>query len=610
MANATSESFAFKTEIQELLHLIVHTLYTHQEIFLRELLSNATDALSKVQFESLTNPDLYDKDQPLEIEIEIDNKLKMLTITDTGVGMTRDQLIQQIGTIAHSGTKKFLNEIKNMKDASAPDLIGQFGVGFYSVFMVADYVTLETRSMETDAAAVRWESDGSGSYTLSTSERRRRGTSITLKLKKEFEEFLEESRIKQLINQYSNYLPFPVLLGKERVNQPEALWRKPKADISEDEYNEFYKQITNDYQDPIFVEDIASEAPVQFRALLYVPPRAPVEFAGDEAEHGVKLYAKRVFIQDHCKQLLPRFLRFMRGMVDSEDIPLNVSREMIQNDRNILKINKVITKKVIDALKKLGETDEEAYLKVWGQHGRFIKEGVHSEAELRDKLLPLLRYTTTKSERKPNATLEGYVSRMNDTQKAIYYAVGDSVDQLMRSPQLEYFQKHDIEVILATDPLDDLVFTQLPPFQEKRFINVESGDLDLPKSDDEKADDASLSDSLKQLKDKVRSVLQEQVNEVRFGHHLEKAPCRFYNASGGMSHAVKKMVFQMDGLSIPMKRDLELNPNHPLILALAENKDGEDQEKRIRLLFHLAHLAEGQVFEPQELAELITPYLS
>ncbi len=609
MASSTAESFTFKTEIQELLHLIVHTLYTHQEIFLRELLSNATDALSKVQFESLTNAELYDKDQPLQIDIKLDEKLKMITIEDTGLGMTRDSLIEQIGTIAHSGTKKFLAELKQSKNVDSPELIGQFGVGFYSVFMVADYVTIETRSMDRDAAAVRWESDGTGSYTLAPSDRRKRGTEITLKLKPEYEEFLNEHRIKHLVSQYSNYLPFPVMLNDERINEKEALWRKSKADISDDDYKEFYKQIGSDYQDPLFWEDISSEAPVQFRSIAYIPKRAPAEFAGDDSDHGLKLYAKRVFIQDQCKQLIPRFLRFLRGLVDSEDIPLNVSRETIQNDRNILKINKIITKKIIDALRKKGDSDEAAYLEFWKQYGRYIKEGVHSEIDLRDKLLPLLRYHSTKESDVPSVTLSAYVERKVEGQEAIYYAIGESADQLRKSPHLEFFLEQGIEVLLATDPLDDLMLGQLEPFQELAFVNVESGELKLPERLKEETQPIEVEGELKQLQEKVKATLQEHINEVRFSKQLKQSPCRFYNADGGMSHSVKKMMLQFEGMGVPMKRDLELNPEHPFVLSLAKQVEDEGVTDRIKLLYHLANLLEGQVAEPQELAQLIIPLL-
>lgn len=611
MTGATAaESHTFKTEIQELLHLIVHTLYTHPEIFLRELLSNANDALSKVQFESLTNAELYDKDQPLQVDLVCDKKLKMLTVKDTGVGMSRDELIQQIGTIAHSGTKKFLNGLKEAKDKqAAPELIGQFGVGFYSAFMVADYVTIDTKSMVRDEPAVRWESDGQGSYTIAPSDRRTRGTEITLKLKDEFTEFLEEERIKHLVNQYSNYLPFPVKLGDEQINQTEALWRKQRSDIKQEDYASFYQQLTGDYQEPLISEDIASEAPVQFRALIYVPKRAPMEFAGDEHDHGVKLYAKRVFIQDRCKALLPKFLRFLRGLVDSEDIPLNVSREMIQNDRQITKINHIITKKVIAALRKTGEKDPETYLEFWKQYGRFIKEGVHSEHSLREKLLPLLRYSSTQSSEDAEVTLAAYAERKVEGQNAIYYAVGDSVEQLRKSPHLEFFLEKNIEVLLATDPMDDLLLSQLEPYQDLKFINVESGDLDLPEKFREESATVNAEGPLKKLEEKVKATLQDHINQVRFSKQLKQYPCRFYNAQGGMSHSVKKMVFQVEGMAIPLKRDLELNPEHPFVASLSEQVESEGVEDRIKLLYHLANLLEGQVEEPQELASLIMPML-
>jgi len=608
MGSVTEEKFEFKTEIQELLHLIVHTLYTHKEIFLRELLSNAADALSKVQFETLTNPDIYDKDQSLDITLKIDKENKTLKVIDTGVGMSHDQLIQQIGTVAHSGTKQFLEQVK--KKQSSPELIGKFGVGFYSVFMVADKVTIDTKSYLEKDEAVFWESDGKGAYTVRPSQRRKRGTEITLHLKEDAQEYLETYRIEQLVRQYSNYLPFNVMLDDKKINQPEALWRKPKKDITEDEYKEFYKQVSMDFQDPLHWEHLSLEAPVQFSAIVYIPSKAPYESYHQPMEHGLKLYAKRVFIQDDCKSLLPNFLRFLKGVVDSEDIPLNVSRETIQNDLNIVKINKVITKKVLDALKKLARDDQERYLEFWEQHGRFLKEGAHSDFAHREKIIPLLQFHSTQQADKPSVTLAQYREGCIEGQKAIYYAIGDSLSQLRRSPHLEFFQKHGIEVLLLTEPMDDLVLTALGEYESLKFINVESAELELPDELKKEVDDVEVKGDLKKLEDKVRSVLQDKVNKVRFSRLLSDSPCRFFNAEGGMSHTVRKLMMNMDGVpQTPLKRDLELNPEHPFVVALSNRLGDESVDDGIKLLFHLANLLEGSIDEPQELAGLITPLL-
>lgn len=608
----TQEQFEFKTEIKELLHLIIHTLYTHKEIFLRELLSNAADALSKVQFEALTNTDLYDKDQALDIQIKLDKEGKTLTVEDTGIGMTRDQLVAQIGTIAHSGTKRFMSQLADNKDKkSLPELIGQFGVGFYSVFMVADKVTIETKAAEDDAPAVIWESDGLGSYTLADSERRKRGTAITLHLKEDESEFLEKYRIQSLIKQYSNYLPFPVILEEETVNTPEALWRRSKSDLKEEDYHEFYKQIGGDWQDPMMYEHVSADAPVQFSSVLYVPQMAPSEYYGqDTVEHGLKLYVKRVFIQDQCKELVPKFLRFLKGVVESEDLPLNVSRESIQSDRNITKINKILTKRFLDSLAKLADKDAEAYLKFWKQFGRFIKEGVHSEFALRDKLLGLLRFNSTKQAEEPTVTLKDYVANKTEDQKAIYYAVGESLDQLRRSPQLELFTKNDIEVLLMTQPMDDMVLNSLGEYESMKFINVESGELDLPEDIKKEAEEVEVDEDLTKLKDKVREVLQDKVNEVRFSRTFTDSPCKFYNAGGGMSHNVRKMMMNMDGFGgAPLKRDLDLNPDHRFVQTLAGRLENDSIKDQIQLLYHVACLLEGSLEEPQELAGLILPLL-
>ena len=616
MTAATEETFEFKTEIKELMHLIVHTLYTHKEIFLRELLSNASDALSKVQFEALTNPDIYDKDQVLDVQISVDEKKRLLIIEDTGVGMTRDQLVTQIGTIAHSGTKRFMkelaeNEQKAEKDKkSMPELIGQFGVGFYSAFMVADKVFIETKSIETDAPAVAWESDGTGSYALRESERRKRGTIITLHLKKEAKEFAEETRIKGLVEQYSNYLPFPVMFGEDEINKHEALWRKSKKDLKEEDYHEFYKQVSTDWQAPMHYEHFSGDAPVQFSSVLYMPEKAPMEYYGQEQnEHGLKLYVKRVFIQDDCKALLPRFLRFLRGVVESEDLPLNVSRESIQNDANITKINKVLTRKVLSALKKMTKKDD-LYLKFWKQFGRFLKEGVHSETAYKDKLLPLIRFYTSKNTDEPTGSFAAYIANKKEDQKAIYYAVGEKVEQLRRSPHLELFQRNDIEVILLTEPMDDMIFNQIGTHEEMKLINVESGDLELPEDLKKEVEEVEVSEDLDKLKEKVKEVLTDHVNEVRYSKALSDSPCKFYNAGGGISHNVQKMMFNMDGMSgFPMKRDLELNPENSYVKALAGRLDNDSVDDQIKLLLHMASLLEGSLDDPQELAALILPLL-
>ena len=621
MSQVTEEKHEFKTEIKELLHLIIHTLYTPKEIFLRELLSNAADALSKVQFESLTNPNIYDKDQPMEVNISVDKDMKSLTVEDTGIGMSHDELIAQIGTIASSGTRKFMKvldeakEGKNKKERQAlPDLIGQFGVGFYSVFMVADKVVVETKSIDADAPAVRWESDGEGSYTIAESERRKRGTQITLFLKSDAEDYLNDHRIKNLVKQYSNFIPFPVKMEDEEINTHEALWRSDKRKCKKEDYDEFYKQNCADWQDPMMHLHTTGDAPVQYSAILYTPQRAPMEFYGqNEEDHGLKLYVKRVFIQNSCKELIPKFLRFLKGVVETEDLPLNVSRETIQSDVNITKINKIITKKYLQSLEKMAKKEPEKYQEFWGQFEKYIKEGVHSEYALRDKLLPLLRFHSTKKTDKPEVTLESYVEGKVEDQKAIYYAVGESLDQLRRSPHLELFLKNDIEVLLMTMPMDDMVLSTLGEYKEMKFINVESGDLDLPENLKKEVEEVEVGEDLDKLKEKVKTVLSEKINEVRFSKALTDSPCKFYNKDGGMSHSVRQMMKEMGGgLQMPgadLKRDLELNPEHQFIQALSARLDADGADDQIRMLYHLASLLEGNLEEPQELAGLILPLL-
>lgn len=625
MTTATEEQFEFKTEIKELMHLIVHTLYTHKEIFLRELLSNSSDALAKVQFQALTNPDIYDKDLSLEITISCDEKAGTLTVEDTGVGMTREQLVTQIGTIAHSGSKRFLKELAeqesddtNKEKKSLPELIGQFGVGFYSAFMVADKVTIETRSIEAAAEAITWESDGTGSYTIKESERRKRGTMITLHLKKAEKEFGSEDRIKSLVSQYSNYLPFPVMMGEEELNKSQALWRRPKKELKEENYKEFYKQVSHDWQDPMHFEHYSGDAPVQFASVLYIPQSAPTEHFGQgENEHGLKLYVKRVFIQDDCKELVPRWLRFLKGVVESEDLPLNVGRESIQSDANIKKINKVLTRKFLASLKKMSEKKPDDYITFWKQYGRYIKEGLHGGTEYKDKLLPLLHFYSTRHQEKPSGTLADYVANKKEDQKTIYFAVGERLDNLKRIPHLELFYKNNIEVILMTEPIDDMILTQLGEYESLKFINVESGDLELPEEVKKEVESVEVGEPLEKLKEKITEILSEQVSEVRYSRALTDSPCKFYNAQGGMSHSVKKMMYGsgngmmgMGGLpGMGMKRDLELNPEHPFIKTLSGRLDNESVGDQIKLIYHMASLLEGGLEDPQELASLLLPLL-
>ena len=611
MSTTMEEKHEFKTEIKELLNLIIHTLYTQKEIFLRELLSNSADAMSKVQFEGLTNADYYDKDQPLEVKISVDKEAKTLTIEDSGIGMTRDQLIKQIGTVAHSGTKRFMKELTENKDKKElPELIGQFGVGFYSVFMVADKVTLETRSIEADAVGVRWESDGTGSYVIADSDRSKRGTLITLHLKDDADEYLEDERVKHLVKQYSNYLAFPVVMGEDKLNDSEALWRKSKSDLKEDDYKDFYKQVATDWQEPMHHEHYTADAPVQFSAVLYIPKSAPHDYY--QEENGLKLYVKRVFIQEDCKALIPKFLRFLKGVVESEDLPLNVGREAIQNDANITKINKILTKKLLGSFKDLAEKKPEEYQVFWKQFGRYIKDGVQSENTYRDKLLPLLRFYSTKDSDNPSISLKDYVANKKEEQKAIYYAVGERRDQLRRSPHLELFLKNDIEVLLLTEPMDDMILSSIGNFEDHKFINVESGDLELPEALKKEVEEVEVGEDLEKLKERIKEVLTERVSEVRFSKSLTDSPCKFYNASGGMAHSVRKWMYgNMEGGmgGIPMKRDLELNPEHQFVKALSGRLENESINDQINLLFHMASLLEGSLEEPQELAALLLPLL-
>jgi molecular chaperone HtpG len=440
---------------------------------------------------------------------------------------------------------------------------------------------------------------------VSESPRSARGTTITLQLKADMDEYLEDYRIRSLVQKYSNYLPFPILLTGERINQPTALWRQPKKDITAEQYAEFYKQISFDFQDPLHWEHIESEAPVQFRALIYIPRESPFPLGERDAAHGLKLYAQRVFIQDECKALLPGFLRFLKGVVESEDIPLNVSRESVQNDANIQKINKIISKRILEALATLAEKKTADYQDFWQQYGRFLKEGLSREFALRDKILPLLRFHSSREDEKTLVGLQQYVARKVEGQQTIYYLYGENMAQLRRSPHLEALRAAGMEVLLIDDPMDDLILSQQPSFEGLSWLNAESADLKIPEhlASKKAADDGA--GEWAALVQKVKAVLQDRVQSVSFTSALQDSPCRFVNAEGGVSHAVRKMMISMGKGEEVLKRDLELNPKHALIQRLARQLESPDIEGEIKLLFHLACLLEGEAADPRELADLI-----
>lgn len=602
------EEFQFQAEMEQLLHLIVHALYTHREIFLRELISNASDALNKIRFRMLTDKNVLDPDADLKITIEVDPKEGHFAIEDTGIGMTRDELIREIGTVARSGTLEFLKQLQQQKGAVDASLIGQFGVGFYSVFMVADEVTIETRHADPDSKAYRWRSRGTGTFTIEEIDRPNRGTRISFKLKEDAREFSDPERVKQIIKRYSNFVDFPIYLGKEQVNRVTALWQLPKGEIKEEELVEFYKFIANDFNPPLAHLHLSLEGAVSFKALLFIPETAPPVFLRDDLEKSVHLYSRKVLIQEHSKELLPEYLRFVRGVVDSEDVPLNVSREWVQSSPVITKIRQVLTGKILSWLEDLAKNEPRKYLQFYKNFGSLFKMGVNADFEHRDRIIKLLRFETTLTEPDEPISLQQYVERMKTDQKAIYYLTGEHRDLLLKNPKLEYFLANEIEVLLLTDPVDVFVVPSIGEFDGKPVQSIEQAELDtgtVEKS--EEALSANLSDNLIQV---FKQVLGDRVEDVVVSRRLVSSPVILVAGKEGLDSQMEKMMKLLDRDFKGSKKVLEINPTHPLIKNLARLALGDGQNSLLRScilqLYEGAQLLEGNLESPAEFVQRMT----
>jgi len=592
MTNAKKRKF--KTEVQQLLDLVVHSLYSNKDIFLRELISNASDAIDRARFESLSDQAILEDDPEWKVKIRVDKDARLITVSDNGIGMSADEVEKNIGTIANSGTRKFLEQLQKTKGAIPPDLIGQFGVGFYSAFMVADRVTLVTRRAGDPEAGLRWESSGAGSYTMQEAAKEKRGTDVTLHLKEDMDEYLEEWKIRKIVKQFSDFVEHPVTMdiqreetprdeegkpleGAERevtieeetLNSRKALWQRPREEIKDEEYNEFYKHISHDFQDPHEVIHWNVEGVTEFRALLYIPQRVPLDFFMPDAKHrGVQLYVRRVFITDNCEELLPGYLRFLRGLVDSSDLPLNISREMLQEDRLIRVIRKNVVKKVLDTLAGMREKNRDKYVEFWQQFGPVLKEGVHLDLENREKLQELLLYESTKTEEGKFVSLQEYVERMPDEQKAIYYITGDERKALENSPHLEALRSGDCEVLFMTDPVDEWVVQGLMTYNEKPLKSVAKGDVDLASGEDEEAANKAREEAEGKYKDLVECVkdaLGDKVREVRLSQRLTESACCLVSDEHAIGAHMEKILRAIHQDVPAAKRILELNPNHQLV---------------------------------------------
>ncbi|MBU1236252.1 MAG: molecular chaperone HtpG [Gammaproteobacteria bacterium] len=611
---ASRETMGFQAEVKQLLHLMIHSLYSNREIFLRELISNASDACDKLRFEALHNAALFENDSDFAIKVSHDETAKTITIADNGIGMNRDDVIAHLGTIAKSGTREFFSALTGDQQKDA-HLIGQFGVGFYSSFIVADKVTVVSRRAgEAADQGVRWESDGGGEYSVEMVDKPARGTEITLHLREGQDDLLSSWKLKSIIRKYSDHIVQPIRMKAEKwdeekkaqvqtdeeetVNQASALWARPKGDITEDQYKEFYKHVGHDFDEPLAWTHSRVEGKTEYTQLLYIPGRAPFDLWDRQSRHGVKLYVRRVFIMDDAEQLMPQYLRFVRGIVDSADLPLNVSREILQESKDIEAIRKGCTAKVLGLLDDLAENRKEDYAKFWGEFGRALKEGVGEDFSNKDKLAKLLRFASTQADTpEETVSLADYVSRMKEGQDKIYYVTAETFNAAKNSPHLEIFRKKGIEVILLSDRVDEWVVSHVTEFDGKQLVSVAKGGLDLGSLEDEaeKKEQEAAAGEFKELTDKIAQSLGEKVKEVRVTHRLTDSPACLvadeHDLSGNLARILKAA-----GQKAPdMKPIMEINPKHPVVLRLKyeDGKEGGRFSDWASVLFDQALLAEG-----------------
>jgi molecular chaperone HtpG len=588
-------TFQFQAEVKQLLRLMVHSLYSNREIFLRELISNASDANDKLRFEALSRPELMG-DKPLEIRVSVDPQRRVLAVTDTGIGMTREEVIDNLGTIARSGTGQFLERLSGDQKKDA-QLIGQFGVGFYSAFIVADEVTVTTRRADAPAEqGVRWVSSGEGEYSVAAVERAERGTTVELKLKSDAEEFLDPLRLRALIRKYSDHIAFPVHMAgadssDETVNRAKALWTRPRAEISDAEYQEFYKHIAHDAEDALIWSHNRVEGKREYTSLLYVPARAPFDLWNRESPKGVKLYVQRVFITDQATQFLPLYLRFVRGVVDSSELSLNVSRELLQQDEAIGAMRSALTRRVLDMLEKLASESPEKYATFWSEFGQLLKEGLVEDPANRARIAKLLRFTTTRSSGDAaDRGLEEYVAGMKPDQQAIYFLVAESPPAARSSPHLESFRERDVEVLLLSDRLDEWLMQHLTEYADKKLKDVRRGDLVSELGGANTAADKEQKPLLK----RVKRTLRDRVSEVRVSQRLRQSAACLALEEHDLSYQMRDLLAAAGHEPPAVVPILELNPEHPLVRRLEAETDDARFDRLAMLLFEQAVLAEGR----------------
>jgi len=568
---AQGKAIPFKAETKQLLNILIHSLYTEREIFLRELISNASDALARLDFVMLTDRDVLDPEVQPEIRVRIDKGEGLLIIEDTGVGMTAEELTDNLGTIARSGAKAFVEAAKD-SERDLADIIGQFGVGFYSAFMVADWIRVISRSYQPDAEAAAWLASGEDTYILEEAERERRGTEVQIKIKEDAGEFLEESRLRQVIKRHSDFIHYPIYLGEgeEPVNRQTALWRQSSREVEEAAYQEFYKQLTLDFTDPLAHTHMVADAPAQMYALLYAPQDPKNLVFSPRKEPGLKLYARKVLIQEFCTDLLPPYLNFIQGVVDSEDLPLNVSRESVQSNRIMALLERLVTGKALEMLEDLGKNEPEKYVTFWEAYGQHLKEGVAVTQDDPEKLFTLLRFHTDQD---PDGwfSLDDYLERAGEEQKEIYYFLGEDPSAVRYSPHMDSFRKADIEVLVLTEPVDPFMLLQLKTYNDHPLVNV--ADAELPETTEKEAEDEKPALDEKTVNDlisRLKSVLEERVSDVRTTERLSNSPARLVDPEGAPEQSVQRVYKMMDKAFEMPKKVLEINPHHQIMAGLAD----------------------------------------
>ncbi len=626
---AHKETLGFQTEVNQLLKLMIHSLYSNKEIFLRELVSNASDAIDKLRFEAISESKLYEDDTELKLMLSFDKDARTITISDNGIGMSRDEVVENIGTIAKSGTRQFLDSLTGdqKKDANA---IGQFGVGFYSSFIIADKVTLRTRRAGASSEqAVLWESTGEGEFSIETTNKENRGTEVTLHLKEGEHEFLDGFRLRNIVRKYSDHITVPIEMLKEAtpsmeeptaegedeadkeaeeiieyetVNSASALWTRAKNDISDEEYTEFYKHVGHDFEDPLARSHNQVEGKYEYTSLLFIPKRAPFDLWERDRQHGIKLYVRRVFIMDETEKLMPNYLRFVKGIIDSNDLPLNVSREILQNSKVLDSIRSGSVKKILSVLQKMADNDQDNYKVFWKEFGRVMKEGPGEDFGNRDKIAKLLRFSSTHDDKEEQEiSLDDYISRMKEGQKDIYYITADSFAAAKHSPHLEVFRKKGIEVMLLNDRVDEFLMSSLPDYDDKPIKSVARGELDLGDLEDEedKKEQEKTQEEYKDFLEKVTKSLGDEVKEVRMTNRLTDSPACLVTGEHDMSANLERLLMQAGQDVMGHKPIFELNPEHPLVKRLSKDAETERFDDWTRILFEQALLSEGgQLADP------------